>query len=169
MQRKTMGFSHFLEYFPTVEFPIHLGEETHRVFSQRNEPLPPIAIEQYIVPLEDDIDETVEADLIEYIPCFRFPKTHSFQAIVYWRAALMNYQYVLVTFEPDGTFIAKKVLAGLLSDGDALVQSAATIEDDWTIYVVTGYAENSEELYDAQKSKAIDLEVLPDGTIITPV
>ena len=48
-----MSFSHFLEKFPEVELPITLAEEAHHAFSQKNEPLPPLMIEQFILPLEE--------------------------------------------------------------------------------------------------------------------
>ncbi len=170
MSKQTMRFSHFLEYFPTIELPINIGEETHHIFSQQNEPLPPLVIEKFIQPLETDIEEgEEEAEFVEYVPCFRIPKTDAFHAIVYWRAGLMNYRYMLVTFEPDGTFIAKKAIAGTFTDGSVLTQSVATIEDDWMIYVVTGFGNAADDAYDAANSKAIDLELLPDGSIINAI
>ncbi|MEM0994740.1 MAG: hypothetical protein AAF847_14250 [Bacteroidota bacterium] len=168
MQKKQIRFSHFLEYFPEIELPVHLGDSTHHLFSQKNEPLPPLAIQQYIVPLEDEVSAE-EVALVEYVPCFRLPKTDAFHAIVYWKAGLLNYQYILATFEPKGEIIQSKVIAGTFSDGVSMTQSAATIEEDWMIYIVTGFSADAEETYDAGQSTAIDLELLPDGTIINAI
>ncbi|MEM9885799.1 MAG: hypothetical protein AAF849_07900 [Bacteroidota bacterium] len=168
MRQKQMRFSSFLEYFPEVELPVHLGDSTHHLFSQKNEPLPPLAVQQFILPLEDEPNEE-DAAYIEYVPCFRIPKTDAFHAVVYWKASLLNYQYVLATFESKGEFIENKVIAGTFSDGVGMTQSAATIEEDWMIYIVTGFSEDAGVAYDAGKSTAIDLELLPDGTIINAI
>ena len=168
MKKKQLRFSHFLEYFPEIELPVHLGDSTHHLFSQKNDPLPPLAIQQFILPFEEEASEE-EAEFMEYIPCFRLPKTDAFHAIVYWRAGLLNYQYVLATFEPKGELITTKTIAGTFSDGTNMTQSAATIEEDWMIYIVTGFSADASETYDAGKSTAIDLELLPDGSIINAI
>ncbi|MEM6698404.1 MAG: hypothetical protein AAF599_08410 [Bacteroidota bacterium] len=166
MQQKKIRFSHYLNYFPELEMPITLGEETHHAFSQKNEPLPALAIQQFILPLEkEDEDE----DLIEYVPCFKIPKTDGFHAIVYWKAGLLNYQYTLVTYEPKGELIDTRVIAGTFSDGESMTNSVATIEEDLMIYVMTGHSANAEEVYDAGASTTIDLEILPDGSIINAI
>ncbi|NJL74490.1 MAG: hypothetical protein HC892_05055 [Saprospiraceae bacterium] len=89
-----IDFQHFIEYFPVLELPIRLDDEVHHTFSLENEPLPLLAIEQYLLPVEDDADE-----LTEFVPCFRVPETYDFHAVVYWKAGIMNYQYILATFE----------------------------------------------------------------------
>lgn len=166
MQQKKIRFSHYLNYFPELELPITLGEETHHAFSQKNDPLPALAIQQFILPLEK---EEEEEDLIEYIPCFKIAKTDGFHAIVYWKAGLLNYQYTLVTYEPKGELIDTRVIAGTFSDGKSMTNSVATIEEDLMIYVVTGHSVNAEEVYDAGASTTIDLEILPDGSIINAI
>lgn len=155
-------FKHFLAQFPELELPITLSDEAQHTFSQENNPLHRLMIEQYIVPLEDvEVDE-----FTEFVPCFRIPETHDFHAIVYWKAELMSYQYALVTFDKKGNFINKRVLAGTYFDGDKVTKSVATIEEDWTIHIVSGQiAAARENLYDAASSAAFDLELLPDGTI----
>jgi len=166
MEQKKIRFSHYLKYFPELELPITLGEETHHAFSQKNEPLPALAIQQFILPLEgeEEVDE-----LTEYIPCFKIPKTDGFYAIVYWKAGLLNYQYMLVTYEPKGKLIDQRVIAGTFSDGESMTNSVATIEEDWMIYVVTGHSAKADEVYDAGHSTTIDLEILPDGSIINAI
>ncbi|MCB0587729.1 MAG: hypothetical protein KDD06_20725 [Phaeodactylibacter sp.] len=160
-----VSFSHFLEKFPEVELPITLAEEAHHAFSQKNEPLPPLMIEQFILPLEEQgID-----DYTEFVACMRIPETHEFHAVIYWRAGLLNYQYTLATFTKKGELIDKRVIGGTFSDGVVLTSSVVTIDEDWTIYVVSGQARPGEKDYDASSSTAYKLELLPEGQIVNSI
>jgi hypothetical protein len=170
MQKETNGagklpkvdFRHFLEKFPEVELPITLGEEAHHDFSLTNDPLPTLMIAQYI-----DLIEGGESDeLTEFIACFQIPETGEFYAVVYWKAELMAYQYVLATFSKKGVLIDKRTIAGTYSDGKTLTQSVATIDEDWTIHIVTGQTAVERRVYDASSSTAYELEILPDGQIV---
>ena len=157
-----VSFSSFLEKFPEVDLPIILAEEAHHAFSQQNEPLPPLMIEQFILPLEErEMD-----DYTEFVPCLRIPDTHEFHAIIYWRAGLMNYQYTLACFTKKGELIDKRIIAGTFSDGKALTNSVATLDEDWTISIVSGQSMPGQKNYDAAASTAYQLELLPEGQIV---
>ena len=160
----TLNFSDFVKKFPKVDLPVTLTEETQMIFSKKNNPLPKQMIEEFIIPIEDEeIDE-----FTEYVPCFRLPKTKDFQAIVYWKAGLMTYQYFFVSFDKKGNVIEKKVIAGTEVKKDALVRVIATIKEDWTIPVVEGVAPaNDDQKYDPATSLASTLQLQPDGTILT--
>lgn len=153
-------FSHFLEKFPEVPLPIILAEETHHTFSKQNEPLPTLMVEQFILPLEEEQTD----EFTEFVPCVRIPKTYDFHAIIYWKAGLMNYQYILVTFTKKGELIDKRAIAGTFFDGKALTTSVATLDEDWTIYIVSG--QSVDRQFDATKSTAYELELLSEGNII---
>lgn len=158
-----MNFAAFLGKFPEVRLPVILNDEIHHDFSQHNDPLPGLMIDRFIAPLETEpIDE-----LTEFIACFKIPDTGEFHAVVYWKAALLNYQYVLATFTKTGQLVDKRVIAGLVSDGKTLVTSVATIDEDWVIHIVTGHADAAAaHLYDASQSKISELELLPEGVIM---
>ncbi len=150
-----------LEFFPTVQLPVTLTDETHLEFSSANEPLPALLIEQFILPYElEEFD-----DMTEYIACFRIPETHDFHAIVIWRAGLMSYTYSLMTFTKKGELIDKRVIAGTFYDGTHLTQSVATIDEDWEILVMTGQTIGNER-YNPANSRVTRLELLPEGQII---
>ncbi len=151
-------FKDFLSKFPSVDLPITLSNDSHHVFSRSNQPLHPLFLQSYITLMEG----VIEDDFTEIVPCFSIPDTHEFHAIVYWKASLMDYQYILATFTKKGVPIARKVIGGTYSDGAMIVQSIATIDNDWTIHIVTGRSAVGEE-YDAAKSTAMELELLPDG------
>lgn len=155
-------FEQFLELFPVLPLPVTLSEEAAHNFSLENDVLHALMIEQYILPLEGEIDE-----LTEFVPCFRFPGTDSFHAIVYWKAGLLQYNFVLVTYTSTGRLIDRRVLAGTFVQGDTVTQSVATIDQDWIVSVVSGQTRAGKDvLYDAASSKFTNLEVMADGTII---
>jgi hypothetical protein len=160
-QQPNLKFAHFLDKFPEIEPPVTLGEETHHHFSRNNQPLSDQMIREFIFPLEEDLDE-----LTEFVPCFKILGTKNFYAVVYWRAGLMNYQYVLVTFTEKGLLIDKRVIAGTFSDGQVLTQSVANIDEDWIISIASGQSEGASTDYNATDSTAYQLELLPDGKIV---
>ncbi len=162
-QQPNVSFAHFLEKFPEIDLPLTLTSESSHAFSRTNDPLHSLMIEQFILPYQkEELDE-----FTEFIPCFKIPKTFDIHAIVYWKASLLNYQYILATYNKKGQLIDKGVIAGTYSDGASLISSVATIEEDWIIYIISGKAEKDERDYDATSSKAFNLELLATGEIVT--
>ena len=160
MRQPKTEFQGFLQFFPEVELPITLNDEIHHIFSQQNKPLNHRFIDEFILPYEGEVGE-----LTEFVPCFKVSDTHEFHAIVYWKAALMNYNYVLVTYSKTGALLDRRVIAGTYSDGARLTKSIATIDEDWMILIVTGQNDHNSSEYNAASSKTHQLELLPDGMI----
>jgi hypothetical protein len=156
-----MSFEQFLRIFPEVKLPVSINENSAAEFDRENDPFSERMITEYILPLEEDADEYTE-----FIPGFRIAGLKEFHAVLYWKAGLMNYQYILATFEKGGKFIDRKVIAGTVSDGNVITRSVARIDDDMTIYIVSGQVEGSQEYYQAGDSTARELELLPDGRMI---
>jgi hypothetical protein len=163
-RRKPIPLSHFVEMFPEVPLPVTLNDEAIHTFSQNNEVLSAQMVEQFLEPLTGESTD----EFTEFVPCFRIPETFEMTALVFWKAGLMNYQYVLATYDnKSGALIDIRVLGGTFSDGRVITRSIATIDDDWIIYVVSGQTEGSEdETYDAKRSRAVEFELLADGKII---
>ncbi len=153
-------FDQFLSKFPEIEAPAVLGEETHMEFSRRNPPLPAAMIEEYLYPLEGPNDE-----FTEYISCFQLTGTEGFKAIVYWKAELMEYRYTLATFTQKGKFIDKYVIAGTFSTKNNLLQSVCEINEEYGITIMSGQSDVESGEFDSTASKAIEVEILPDGRI----
>jgi hypothetical protein len=154
-------FKIFLEFFPEVELPVTLGEFTHLEFEKENEILPVSVIKTFLEPIQE-----VESDEhTEYIPGFRIKDTFGFYALVYWKASLMGYHYILSTFTQNGEFIDQRVLAGTLFDGRDIFESVATIGTDWEIVIVSGKKSSESGFYDPAGSTTIRLELLPEGAI----
>ncbi len=159
---KKTSFVGFLARFPEIELPVTLTEESHHDFGRTNDPLTADMIAQYITPLEiEPADE-----FTEYIPCFRIPNTYDFHAIVFWKAGLMTYEYVMVTYTKKGISINKRIIAGTKTDGEQLLRTVATIEEDWIIYCVRGVAPANDPSYDPTTSESLHLELLASGEII---
>lgn len=158
-----VSFAHFLEKFPLVQLPIILTEDAHLEFSRKNDPLPQLMIAQYLIHPSENTEEEYD----EYIPCFRIEGTEKFHAVVYWKAELMNYQYVLITYDLKGVVIDRSVIAGTKVQDEMLIRSVATVDEDWIIYVVAGVAKANSDTFDPSSSKSFHLELLSTGKIIS--
>lgn len=165
-KKEKVSFAHFLERFPEIELPVTLTDREHHTFSADNAPLPMAAIEQFLLPVEEmeEMDE-----FTEFIPCFSLPGTEEFgfTAIVYWKAQLLHYEYVMATFSKKGKLIDRKVIAGISSRESEVKQSVVTIDDDWMIYIVEG-VKDEEKSFKADTSKAFQMELLADGRMVYP-
>ena len=86
-------FSEFIEFFPLLKPPFNLLPDISQIPSDTL-PLPAPLLDTYIYPFEGE-----EADeYTEYIPYARIEGTGNFHAIIYWKASVMQYEYILATF-----------------------------------------------------------------------
>ena len=156
-------FDNYLKRFPQLELPITFSEDTHHDFSNENDPLQVEMIAEYITRYEaTEIDD----DITEYVACFQLPlEKKDYAAVVYWKATLLNYDYVLATYDPKlGTMIDKKAIAGTKIVGNAVKRIVAIINEDLTIHAAEGIAE-SESGYNADASKIRRYQILDNGQI----
>ncbi len=160
-QQNNIKFSEFVNKFPAIDLPITITMDSSRHFSQQNDPFPPLMIQQFILPY--DIGEVDE--YTEYVPCLRIKGTKGMQALLYWKAGLMTYDFILITFTDKGAFIDNKVIAGTKVEGNSLVMAVATIDEDWVIHVVGGVSEATSTNYSPSNSQSFELELLPSGHI----
>lgn len=134
-------------------------------FSQHNVALPPDLIRRFILQKTEEVEDE-DADLIEYIPCTKVPKTKDMHAVVYWKGGLLRHEYILCTFDKNGVLIARKTIAGTISDGQSVTHSVATMDQDWIVTIMVGHQSQADERYDAQNSQAMSVELMPNGEII---
>ena len=155
------SFKHFLHHFSEEALPIILSDELIRHFSEHNPPIDGDSIRRFIDsnPEEDD-------DMTEYIACCLIPDTKDFHAVVYWKGTLLTYEYVLATYTKSGVPIARKVIAGIKSDGKYIKRSVATIEKNFGIQIVVGQQGVDDRLYDPQLSQSMSMDILPSGEIV---
>lgn len=154
-------FNAFKKFFPEIEMPITLTDESILQFNKHNKPLAQILIEKVIVPIEgNNIDEYTE-----FVPCLQLPPTDDYYAFVYWKGKLLSYEYVLVTFDKSGRLISRKVIAGTRVEDDKVIQSVCNIDEDQIIHIIVG-GQGSDSNYDGQSSQAMSMEILTSGDII---
>ncbi len=154
-------FADFVGKFPPVPMPVTLGEDTHHVFSTENDPLPDAMILQFIRPADPSEEDDA---FTEYIPCLAIDDTDRFIALIWWKAALLNYEYVLATFTDKGELIDRRVIAHTRVHDGKVHRAVATIDEDWVIYIAEGESTEG-DIFDPTSSKTYDVEILMDGTI----
>lgn len=158
-KKNDISFDEFLDFFPVVELPVVLTEESIHSINKINKPLPGIAIQKFIKAWDPHID-----DFEEFVPCLRFEVSKSIVAIVYWKATLLSYEYYLLTINNKVELLSKKIIAGLISNGTDIRRSAATIKEDLTIHIVAGDETGS---YAAHESTPHYMEIMPEGSIVS--
>lgn len=160
---KKLHFHDFLAKFPPLKMPVTLGEESHHVFGTENKPLSEALISQFIHPTESVIPDD---EFTEYVPCFAIDDTEQFVAVVWWKAELLNYEYVLATFNDKGELISREVIAGTTVNNGAVTRSVALINEEWEITISEGTSQDGDLLFDPSSAKSRNLEILVNGEIV---
>ena len=159
---RAQAFKDFLGRYAKESLPVVLSDDNVAYFSNKNKPLSADLIRQFI----KQGDNTVDDELTEYIACCIIPDTKDIHAVVYWKGGLLSYDYIMATYDKNGTLLHRKTLAGTRAEGQVVKQSVATIETDWTINVIVGAQVSGDRLYDPQNSRSMSLELMPNGEII---
>lgn len=149
-----------LHYFPEMELPIIVSDDYLSEYESNADPFPQVFIDEILLDWEKEADE-----FTEFIPCFRLPKEEKFNSVVYWKGALLRYDFILVTLDKNGDLINKKSIASTIVNDNVIKKSVASIEPDLIINIIAGQTLDGEE-YDASMSKAFAMEILPSGEII---
>ncbi len=160
MSKKKTGFTALLAKFPKATLPLTLEPETVREFDKTNKPLSEENISLFLA------DEGVEYDeFAEWVPCCRLPEAGKFHGLIYWQAGLLEYHYMLATFDKTGNRLHKKRIGGTISDGNAFKVVVATIKTSWQIETVEGTASQNTSLIPNQLTKHHTFNISEDGTI----
>jgi len=160
MSQTRPTFENFLEAFPEVELPVTITESLHHDLEKVNLPFAQVILLSYVQPADmGEIDE-----FTEYLPGFKMTQEKAFKAVVFWKAGLMVYEYVLATFTPKGELIASTVISKVEAKDGIITQSATVITPEWVIYVSEGAVATEE--FDSTKAVNYSYEVLPNGEIV---
>lgn len=143
--------------------PVTLGEDTHHTFGTENDPLSDELISQFIHPTES---VAADDDFTEYVPCFSIDNTDQFIGLVWWKAELLNYEYVLATFNDKGELIGRSVIAGTTIKDGVVTRSVAVINEEWEITVGEGTSPDGNQIFDPTTSRTRHLEILINGQIV---
>ncbi|MBL7807965.1 MAG: hypothetical protein JNN28_09135 [Saprospiraceae bacterium] len=160
---KKPEFHEFLAKFPPIPMPATLGEDTHHVFGVENQPLSDALIAQFIHPTEETV---ADDEFTEYVPCFSIDNTEQFIAVVWWKAELMNYEYVLATFTDKGELISREVIAGTRVHNGQVTRAVAVINEEWEITIGEGTSPDGNQVFDPSTSRTRNLEILVNGQIV---
>jgi len=157
---KMQDVERILHYFPEIELPVMVSEDYLADYESATFPFPQAFIDEVIIAWEKEQDE-----FTEFMPCFRLPAQEKYVALVYWKASLLSYDFILLTLSKKGELISKKVIASTVVRDNHISKSVASIDPDMIISIMAGQSRADSE-YDATASKAYSMEILPSGEII---
>lgn len=156
-------FADFLALFQVAELPVSLTLDSHKAFEEISDLIPPDLVSNFIM----QEDELPEEEFTEYLPCFKLPdaKDREYKSVVYWKASLMRYDFILATYTKTGIPISRQVIAGTSSDGKTIVRKLATIEKDFSIEIIASEQDAHSFHFDPSASYELSYELLPNGYI----
>jgi len=159
--KKKTGFTALVANFAKGELPIILAPDTYRTYEKKNKPLSIDAIKNFLLDEGEEIDE-----FTEFVPCFRLPDSSKFYGLIFWKAGLMEYHYILITFDKKGYFINKKRVGGTIRDENSFIVQVATIENSWKIEVKEGKSdENTKNLTPTSFFRHHQINISKEGII----
>ena len=158
-QAPTAHFTEFIDFFPLLKPPFNLLPDITQIPSNAD-PLPGVLLDAFIAPFEGE-----EADeYTEYVPYGRIAGTKDFHALIYWKAGVMQYEFILATYTLDGKPINHAIVGGLHYDENGILHSVAVIHDDLSITIAEGTATENDET-DLDQTNTYQMSIEPTGQI----
>ena len=155
----TASFAEFIDFFPPLKPPFSLLPDISQIPSDTL-PLPGHLLESYILPFEgDEVDEYTE-----YIPYAHISGLKDFYAVIYWKAGVMQYEFILATYTGDGKPLSHAIIGGLKSEEEGLLHSVAVVHPDLSITIAEGVATEGDEI-DLEQTNTYQMTILPSGEI----
>lgn len=134
----TAEFAQFLQFFPSLELPFSLLPDISQIQTDMK-PLPGVLLDAFIFPFEgDEVDEYTE-----YVPYGRIPDTRDYVALIYWKAGLLQYEFILATYSPEGYPISHAIVGGIRQDDAGMLHSVAVVHEDLSITIAEGLVSDS--------------------------
>jgi hypothetical protein len=156
----TAQFAEFIEFFPPLELPLSLLPDISQIPVDPL-PLPGVLQETYILPFEsDEIDE-----FTEYVPYGRLAGTKDYYAMIYWKAGVLRYEYILATYSTDGEPLSHAIVGGLRYEEEGILHSVAVIHEDMSITIAEGMAETDDAGLNPEQTQTYQMAIMPGGII----
>lgn len=156
----TAQFAEFIEFFPPLELPLSLLPDMSQIPSDPI-PLPGVLQDAYILPFEsDEVDE-----FTEYVPYGRIAGIKDYHALIYWKAGVLRYEYILATYTAEGQPLSHAIVGGLRYEEEGILHSVAVIHEDLSIVIAEGIAQSDEAGLDPDQTQTYLMEILPTGII----
>lgn len=169
------NFKSFLTLFPEIELPLTISSEYLDIFSKYNKPIPEIDIYKYIINdksienkwVEENNSTDIDVDLFEeeYIACLKLPDTKKFHALVYLKIGILNYEYILQTYDLTGNKLSKQLIASMTAKDNIIKELVAFIDEDLIVLIMEG-DKNINEKYNPEKSRPLSFEINDQGYVL---
>ncbi len=155
-------FESFVEGLEELELPLVLSRELQADISRSKEPMPSDFVKQYLTELSHSWDE-----FTELIPVGKISIKKEFTAIIFWKASLMNYEFIIYSFNKKGNVVDWETLASTSIEGDQIKEEVAIIEDDLLIFKAVSSLNAGEALVsNADESKRSTHMIKENGKIV---
>lgn len=153
-------FAEFIDFFPVLELPFSLLPDISQIPSDPV-PLPGVLQDAFILPFEsDEMDEYTE-----YIPYGKLSGTEGYHALIYWKAGVLRYEYILATYAEAGDPISHAIVGGLRYEEEGALHSVAVINEDLTITIAEGLAPEGDADAVPNQTQTYQMAILPTGMI----
>jgi len=106
----------------------------------------------------EEVDEYTD-----YVPYGRITGSKDYYAVVYWKAGVMQYEFILATYDKDGNPLSHAIIGGLRSDEDGILHSVAVVHEDLSITIAEGVAGDEET--NLANTNAYQMSIQPSGHI----
>jgi len=152
-------FTEFIEFFPRLKPPFSLLPDISQIPSF-SLPLPGALLDAFILPFEgEEVDE-----FTEYIPYGRIEGPKDYHALIYWKAGVMQYEFILATYSLEGAPLSHAIIGGLRSDDHGLLHSVAVVHEDMSLTIAEGVATEEEEI-DLDQTNTYQMTIESTGQI----
>lgn len=159
-KQPTANFAEFIEFFPELDLPLSLLPDVSQIPVDPL-PLPGVLQDAYILPFEaDEVD-----DFTEFVPFGRLAGTKDFYAVVYWKAGLLRYEYILATYSMTGEPLSHAIVGGIRYEEEGTLHSVAIVHEDLQIVIAEGLADMDIPGMDPAQTQTYQMAILPTGII----
>jgi len=153
-------FAEFIDFFPPLDLPVTLLPDIRQIPSDLV-PLPGVLQESYILPFEsDEIDE-----FTEYVPFGRIAGLKDYHAMIYWKAGVLKYEFILATYSVEGDPLSHAIVGGLRYEDEGVLHSVSIIHEDMSITIAEGIAETDDAGMDPDQTQTYQMTILSSGII----
>ena len=159
-KQPTADFAEFIEFFPELDLPLSLLPDVSQIPVDPL-PLPGILQDAFIRPFEaEELDE-----FTEFVPFGRIVGTKDFHAIVYWKASLLRYEYILATYSKTGEPLSHAIVGGIRYEEEGTIHSVAVVHEDYRIIIAEGLDDAGLLSMDPAQTQTYQMALLPSGLI----
>jgi hypothetical protein len=154
------SFAEFIDFFPELDLPLSLLPDVSQIPVDPL-PLPGVLQDAFILPFEaDEVD-----DFTEFVPFGRLSGTKDFYAMIYWKAGLLRYEYILATYSKEGEPLSHAIIGGIRYEEEGTLHSVAMVQEDLQIVIAEGLADMALSDLNTAQTQTYQMAILPTGII----